>query len=97
MRGAWRAAAAVGARAQLLRGAHDALGRGALALHHGRLRLQGLHAEGHAAQAGGRAQPRGARRPPPARQAARLAARAAAAAAPAAPRLRQLRPQCVGS
>lgn len=58
MRGARRAAAAVGARAQLLRGAHDALGGGALALHYGRLRLQGLHAEGHAAQAGRRAQPR---------------------------------------
>lgn len=58
MRGPGRAAAAVGARAQLLRGAHDALGRGALALHDGRLRLQGVHAEGHAAQARRRAQPR---------------------------------------
>lgn len=58
MRGTWRTATAVGARAQLLRGAHDALRCGALALHHGRLRLQGLHAEGHPTQAGRRAQPR---------------------------------------
>lgn len=63
VRGSGRAAAALGARAQLLRGAHDALGRGALALHHGRLRLQGVHAEGHAAQAGRRAQPRWPLRP----------------------------------
>lgn len=55
--GSGRAAAALGARAQLLRGPHDALGRGALALHYGRVRLQGLHAARHATQAGGRAQP----------------------------------------
>lgn len=69
VRGSRRAAAAVGARAQLLRGAHDALGRGALALHDGRLRLQGLHSEGPAAQAGGRAQPHGPLWPPPVLQA----------------------------
>lgn len=83
--GPGRAAAAVGERAQLLRGAHDALGRGPLALHHGRLRLQGLHAVGRAAQAGGRAQPRGPRpRAPP--RPPRAAARAPRPA-PSAPRL----------
>lgn len=64
VRGPGRAAAALGARAQLLRGAHDALGRRALALHHGRLRLQGLHTEGHAPQARRRTQPRRPLRPP---------------------------------
>lgn len=90
--GAGRSSAAVGERAQLLRGAHDALGGGAVALHDGRLRLQGVYAVGHAAQAGGRAQPHQPRqgRPPRARAAA-SAARAAARAAPAQARLRQVR------
>lgn len=58
VRGPGRAAAAVGARPQLLRGAHDALGSSALALHDGWLWLQSLYTKGHAAQTGRRAQPR---------------------------------------
>lgn len=62
--GSGRAAPAVGARAQFLRGAYHALRHRALALHHGRLRLQGLHAKGHPPQTSWRAQPHRALRPP---------------------------------
>lgn len=74
VRGAGRAAAAVGARAQLLRGAHHALRRRALALHHGRLRLQGLHTKRNPAQTGRRAQPRWSLRPATPEQQSSLAA-----------------------
>lgn len=87
--GPGRATAAVGERAQLLCGAYDALGRGAVALHDGRLRLQGVHAVGCPAQAGRGTQPRQPRQEPAARAAA-AAARAAARAAPAEARLRQV-------
>lgn len=63
VRGAGRSAETVGARAQLLRGAHDALGYRPLALHYGRLRVQGLHPERYPAQTGRRAQPPGPQRP----------------------------------
>lgn len=64
VRGAGRSAEAVGARTQLLRGAHDALGYRALALHHGRLWVQGVHPERHLAQTGRRAQSPGPQRSP---------------------------------